>query len=457
MARLSTLAFAAAALSSLAGCALILGSFTTDGTVIGGDGGPDSRVDGATDAGDGGGPKLLVCSLDGVPHKMTSGLDIQDNPLAVHSVNGNGSDRRIAYLVSPNAKPRRMEVADVRNDGTNFSPLASSFTQTIEYIGFDNFEGGLAFIGWDNQAVTLSGSFLLDNDKTMSPPQAIATNPPLPNAAGNFNTAIVPLDLTNGIFFVAVSFSVNNQPQQDMYAGTVKLGQGSPLPPLEKVQSFNARPEFNSSGVLLDRVNRKAAILIGADKGLGDAQVLTIDFSAAPKGLGLRPLPGLGGSHVLGSFVAPSVAAPGTNGVGFLTGDLVNTSVPFGMHAGTIADDKITSFVVTDMPPLVPFATVDDLAIDKATFEWRFFQGFGPQLLVAGRKTGSGDGVNLVWLDGKGNMRAKASGATALFPTEKVSGAGATFRGTPTAVFATLSVIWRTEAHDVMLADVTCK
>lgn len=457
MARLSTLAFAAVAFSCLGGCALILGGFTTDSNLSPDGGGTDARADGTTDGGgDGSTPKLLVCAVDGIPHKITTNLDIFEQPLAVHVGSGN-NDRRIAYLIAPQQKPRLIEVDDVKSDGSGFMQLPFAFAQGIEYVGFDNFDGGFAFVGFNSQAATLGGSFLLDKDNAPSPVQAIALNPPMPNSVGNFIAAIVPLDIVNGIFFVAVSFSVNNQPQQDLYAGTVRLSQGAPLPPLEKIQGFPNRPEFNSSGIVLDRVNRQAAIIIGADKGLGDSQVLTIDFSSTPKGLGMRNLPGLGGSHVLGSFVAPSVPAPGTNGAGFLTGDLTNSTIPFGMHTGMITDDKTKTFAIADMPPLVPFATVDDLAIDKASFEWRFFSVVGPQLVIAGRKTGTGDGVNLVWLDGKGSLRAKASGTGALVPGEKVSGAAATFRNPPTVVFAQLSVMWRTEAHDIMMADVTCK
>lgn len=453
MRRFSTVALSLFAVSSLAGCALILGGFTTDSNISPDGGGNDARADGTTDGGDGGGPKLLVCAVDGVPHKILNNPDASENPLGVHVINGNGDQRRIAYLLT--SPKRRVEIDDVRNDGSNLVSVPFAFGQNIEYIGYNAFDGGFAFIGFDNNAATLSASFLLDKDQMPSSPAAIALNPPLPNSVSNFSTAIVPLDLNAGIFFVAVSFSVNNAQAQDVYAGSVKLSAGSPLPPLEKVQSFNARPDF--SGIALDRAGHKAALLIGADKGLGEMQVLTVDFTAAPKGLGLRPLPGMSGSHVLGTFMAPSVPAPGTNGAAFLTGDLANQGVVMGYHSGTIADDKVSTFVVADMPALVKFDSIDDLAIDKATFEWRFFPVVGPQLVIAGRKTGTGDGVNLAWFDAKGSLRARSAGATALFPSEKVSGAGATFRSPPTAIFATLSVIWRTEAHDIMLADVTCK
>ncbi len=457
MRRFSTLAFTAVALSSLAGCALILGSFTTDGTIGGGDGGPDSRVDGATDGGDGGPPqKVLGCSLDGIPHKVISNnLDINEQPLAIHAINGN-SDRRIAYLLAPSQKARFVEVDDVKSDGSGFSPLQQAFASGIEYVGFDNFDGGFAFIGYDGSALTLRGSYLRDNDKTPSFPQAIAVNPPLTNGTSNFNTAIVPLDLANGIFFVAVSFSINNQPQQDLYAGTVDLNKGNG-PGLEKIQGFASRPEFSSSSIVLDRANHQAAIIISPDKGLGDSQVLTIDFTSTPKSLGMRNLPGPQAAHVVASFMAPSVPAPGTNGASFLTGDLTNSSVPFNMFAGTLQDDKTKTFLVGDLPAPTKFDSIDDLAVDKSAFEWRFFQVIGPQLVIAGRKTGTGDGVNILWFDGKGTLRGKASGATALVPTEKVSGAAATFRSPPAAVFAQLAMMWRTEAHDVMIADVTCK
>lgn len=376
--------------------------------------------------------------------------------MAIHTINGGSNDRRVAYLLSVQGQPRRIAVANVRNDGTNFNPLPPvQFSQQAEYIGFNNFDGGFAFVAYDSNTSTFSGSFVLDSENNPSLPQPIALNPPVSGSISNFVAAIVPLDLANTMFFVAVGFQQNNQ--TTVYAGTARLGSGPPAPPLEKMETFAQRPNIDSSGVALDRAQRRASILVGADQGIGGAKLLGVDFSVTPKSLGLRPLTTGGSGQVVAGFMAPSVANAGTNGAALLIGDLLNPNVPFGVRVGMVTDDKITSFNVTDLPPFVQFQAIEDLAIDKGGAEWRFFPVVGPQVLMFGRKTNSGNGVNLVWLDNTGKLRAKASGATALVPSEKVAGAAGTFRSPPTAVFGNMAILWLTEGHELWTADVSCQ
>jgi hypothetical protein len=455
---LSRLGTALFALASLTGCGLILGTFTTDGNV-GKDGGSDAtstdatEADGNTDAAPP--PKVLGCVIDGVPHKIGyGGPDPEDQPLVIHAQQGN--DRRIAFRAIVSSR-RRVIIADVKSDGTGLNPiLLANVPATADVIGMGNFEGGLGFLHYDPPTNSIGGTVLLDVAGAPTATVTIPTVDAVPPNPSAFASAIVPLDIANGVFFVAVGWSVVPG-TTEVYAGAARLfGGGPPLPPLPKLTSI-AKVNFESDDVMLDHAGSKATIILNSDQGLGQAQVMELSFGPSPTKPTIRNLNGVNGGKVIFGTAAPSVATPGINLALFLSGDLNSQSVPFGFVTSSIDDGKIGGIDLATMPPQVKFDKVEDLPADKANVEFRFFPQVGPQSLIVGRYTGTGAGINLLWFDGKGYLRGRASGESALVPNLSIAGAAATFRSPPTAIFAGLSVLWKNTAKELFLADVTCK
>ncbi len=456
---LSRVATATLVLASLTGCGLILGSFTTDGST-GKDGGTTDggANDGATDANPDAPqpPKPLSCVIDGTPHKTgyTAPPDPEDQPLLIHALQG--PDRRFGFRTTVNTR-RRVLVNDVKSDGTGLNPILMNLPVGADVIALGNYEGGLAFLDFDTGTASISAWMLADNTQTPTTPIAVPFADAVPANPTAFAAAIVPLDIANGVFFVAVAWGVNNQPQMDLYAGAVRVAGGGPLlPPLVKMGTVG-KLNFESDDVLLDRNGKRATILLSPNQGIGQAQAMDLSWGPSPAKPVFRDLAGVNGGKVILGGAGPSVATAGTNLALFLSGDLAQPQIPFGFVSGSIADDKITTLDLATMPPQVQFPSIDDLAVDKGNIEFRFFPQVGPQSLIVGRFTGTGAGVNLLWFDATGVLRGRASGATTLVPNANVAGAAGTFRSPPTAIFAALSVVWKTDAKDIFIADVTCK
>ncbi len=463
MRRLSTFAFSTIALFTLGGCGLILGSFTTEGGGNGDAGKETSVNDGSNDgpAVDGNPdaeppPKLLNCSLDGVSHKVLNDPSVSPERVFVHVTGGN-NNHRVGYVNITNNR-RRVNFIDMRQDATNQVPIAApSFTPASDHIAAAAYDGGFVVVGFDSGTGILYASSLPDGANAMLAAVTVATQPAMPLGASIGGFALAPVDPVNGIFFMALAVGSTQNGPYSLYAGTINVNSPAQPPPLQVVRTFNGKVEIDSGATMVDRVGRKATMIIGTQGQAIDSQIFSVDFSQnVPTISPITNLLTTGQAHVISAFTAASVPAPGVNGAAFLEGDLSNQTIPFGYRVSMVPDNKTPGLGSADMGPLVKFDSLDDLAADKAQNEWRFFAG-GAQLLITGRRTGTGDGINMLWFDNTGNLRAKASGTAALVTNEKVQSAWGTFRQPPVAVLAGMSVSWINVANDVMIADVTCR
>lgn len=162
--------------------------------------------------------------------------------------------------------------------------------------------------------------------------------------------------------------------------------------------------------------------------------------------------------------IAPGLTAATAN-LGFLEADINSgTSLP-EMYIGQTTGPALTTLNPSASLGVTTLAGLNDLIVDKSTYHWNDFTtgGGSENLLGIGPRVNSHIGVNFLWWDAKGRVRAQHTGAGDLLHGEFVYGADIAFNQAPFTVLADFELVFMKDdpdaganAIDVIAADIAC-
>ena len=166
-----------------------------------------------------------------------------------------------------------------------------------------------------------------------------------------------------------------------------------------------------SSPYLL-RVGSSVYVFVSSDPNRGGAVMYRVsDDGDAGGGSAGRPLTGATPGLVIA--VGPGAVANRYN-VGMIEFDPNSATALATMRVGAVDKAQLDTYKAPDLPKGPVFTDASELPVDKGSGAW-----FGDEFVMIGKGSpASHPGVNFVWQDSAGHLRARNTGANGLLATE---------------------------------------
>lgn len=155
------------------------------------------------------------------------------------------------------------------------------------------------------------------------------------------------------------------------------------------------------------------------------------------------------------------LARTGNVGIAFLEADLSQTTIAPAFYVGTVAPSVLSTLVPSSDLKVTTVASVGDLPINGSSYHWESFTSpvASDNLIAVGSVFPGNNGLNFIWWDSAGNVRAKNTGTASFFYSASSSyailGGDATFNGAPFPALGGLEVVYVQTSPDAStLADV---
>jgi hypothetical protein len=119
-------------------------------------------------------------------------------------------------------------------------------------------------------------------------------------------------------------------------------------------------------------------------------------------------LPLVNTGDIMQAFTIDSLASTGGVGLGVLEANLNSTTVTPVMYVGNVPGSKLASLVPSTDLRATTLASISDLPINNASYHWESFATPASDNLVGVASIyPSSNGLDFIWWDGNGNVRAK--------------------------------------------------
>jgi hypothetical protein len=405
------------------GCTSLLGDFSIGGVVATRDGGDAASSDvavGDSTTSDGpvdGALPMLKCAFTRfqnprtLPNPPAGGADAGPGSLSarlVQRVFVQHAGRDVVRVVMQGYEPMSPPFAPVvytfnPNDSQNASvTLNLDHPQDVMRI-----PGGFGIVGNDTLYPTalyvqpVPDSF--NGVNGLPPPRKLSTSTLFPQ---DFQAAAVPIgDQSTGFdYFYAASYNAGpaGTPNQVLAIARARNTETGPTivaqnPDRNAIPTPEALFPANGRVYFIRNANDNASSSIYAFPDDANTTTLPPERSLSPAG---SP------NTWFFAGIGPS-KTPGKANVGFFEVDKSGATLG-SLRVGQIDFPKLDTFVGSDLPRAITFQSLDEAPVNDGAIHW-----FGDDLVVAGRGAGN-NGVNFLWVDAFGNIRARAVAAERL-------------------------------------------
>jgi hypothetical protein len=517
--------FGIAIIASVSGCASLLGDFTTSDETNGDDGGPktdgsqnttEGSVNGddggvsdgngspqdgtVVDASEAGAVVPLACveqGHGGVRTKLGSiGNSGSNDSYSVQLFNtsvGNDTTYRAVVPENKQSGPSTYHVYSFSNGGgsSNVSDIPVPITNG-NLLQVVRYPGGLAAFGVDSVSPDAAGEpnanvlqvfKLADSSNTWSAPVSLAnmgsscTN----RIEGRF---VVNSALTDD-YYGELTFQNCAGTMTTHTVGRYENGVGAPgfwqLPP-ENMEladggsvpppSDAGPPAFDLAGLAVSGNGIYAMTNPsgnnGPDPGIG-AVVYTAPASLAG-GASPYEMPLVDPADIMQGLSITSLASTGGLGFGILEANLSSQTVTPIIYTGSVPGSKLASLnPATDLHSTT-LASISDLPINNATYHWESFVTNPPSdnFLAVGSVFPNNNGLNFIWWDGVGDVRAQKTNLSSFFYFDPstaglgIYGGDVTFSSSPLPAIAGFELVFiqtdgdAATVNDVWATQINC-
>ncbi len=472
------------------------GSSGTDGSTVGTDGAPtsdSSSADGQT-SNDDGGLTDADATIDPEFARLTC-VERQSDRIRLASLpmgSNNGDPQFLAFSM-PRTANRSSRVRVIAADGNdqihdvtydsegtpNVTERVLSagdggpgFSSRIRLLALERYASGVVMLS-EEAAVGSPGNVFairkLEDDSTAWSPRKVIAQPFLSGCRNGFNVALHVIDAAADNYYILATYQDVGTPDGGCPSGgngsgpiviraarvtnAVATWSSWPVPPQAPTGIEWVEDSFATSGgevyVLANpRTNGPpnpgtAPFLFKSDRNMGSATTTILP---------LRQGGADAGEFMLATVMSNGLGA-GTASLAFLQAALFNTTSVPTFLVGSVPTSGLTGLRPSADLAATPFVSdagpsLAEVPIDKGRSHWERFAGTpaSENLLAVSRRLNDDKGINFVWWDGKGRVRAKRAGAAGFLADRSVLRADSTFVDRPVALFANLALVW-TEAN----------
>ncbi|MEO6575678.1 MAG: hypothetical protein ABIP89_17640, partial [Polyangiaceae bacterium] len=344
-----------------------------------------------------------------------------------------------------------------------------------------SYPGGIAVLSQGGIPVDGGGSVsilqvwkLADGSNTWSGPVNV-TAPGEIDCANRFGATFQILDAASDDYLIVFTFSTGGGGSCPV-AGDPRIfgrhfhsGAGTSF---EWPMPATALPDAGSNGLDLPSqamavVGPDVYVMANPSGGGGPAGTPTlfksvIDMHAAT----LSTFPLKSPTDFMFALTLTSGLPPGSVDLGFLEADLGSGTVQPDMYVGQAGAANLTTLVPHSGLTTTTLAGLNDIIVDKASYHWNNFGAPSntENMLGIAPTVNTHIGLNFMWWDTQGRVRAQHTGATGnLLPGTLVYSADIAFTQPPFAVLADFELVFLKDdadaganAIDVVATDISC-
>ncbi len=331
------------------------------------------------------------------------------------------------------------------------------------------YPGGIAAVVLNNYADAGIGApeldlyTLSDSASTWSAPIVAipSSTGVLPNCTNNVEAVLWPMNPSANDFLIELSYTDCSSPPVFQHT-VVRTNGGSPiswpLPPLypedggadDGGDASAAAAKFDLGGIIATGSATAGSVFAltnpsgngGPNPGIGTAL-----FTAEQVSLGTvsaRELPLISSQDLMISLAIGASPNTGLVEMGFLEAQLSSTTLLPQIYVGQVTPSKMATLDPAADLRATTFSGVSALPINGASLHWDSFgsPNTSDNLVAGSAVYPSNNGMNLVWWDASGSLRAMNAGTTALFPTLPILGADAVLSNAPFPTIASFQVVY---------------
>jgi hypothetical protein len=448
-----------------------------------GSAGPDGTAPtdgGEMDANDGASPAALNCAEpNGVVHQRlgTIARSSNNDNNAVNLFNTGTPNHTIYRAVVPEQSSNMPNVYHVYtfDNGPNITdtPVPSSNGNVLKVR---RYPGGLAALveqnvtdaGFSSQELAV---YTLDDSATAwSAGTVLTSNGILQQCANRFEGDLVVINAAQGDFLAEIEFESCGNPPTTTHAA---MRTASPMPAIWPLPPQNQEADAGDAGPPPQSFDIGALITSGTtvysltnpsgnggpSPGIGSA--LFTSSATALNQVTTRELALVNTSDLMQGLSMSLLSRTGNIGVAFLEADLSQTTIAPSFYVGSVAPSVMATLVPSSDLKATTVASVGDLPINGASYHWESFASpvASDDLIAVGSVFPGNNGLNFIWWDSAGNVRAKNTGTSSFFYSASsayaILGGDATFSGTPFPALGGFEVVYvQTSSDASTLADV---
>ncbi len=520
--------FGVAVVVSVSGCASLLGDFTTSGESSGDDGGtnPDgspNTVDGAVNGDDGGPtadsandvtapldgpvadaneagavvPLSCVEQAGGVRRKIGSVAKSASNDGSrvqlFNTGNGNQSGYRAYVPESPSSGPTIHHIYSFnQGNGGNVTdtpiPVSNNNGQTLDVVRYATGIAALVFGNLNDGGIStpvLQVLKLEDAVNVWAPPVTLTVLSA--SCVNRIEGTLLVKNAASNDYFVEFAYQNGCGTTTTITHQTEHFvaGSGSPgfwqLPPqnVEVPDGGDAGPPADAGGNITFQLQGLAAAGTGlyamtSPQGNGGPNpgigVALYTSTTANTGASAYEVPLLDDSDIMQGLSIQSLASTNDIGLAILEADLSSQTVTPVVYAGHVPGSKLATLNPSTDLRATTLASISDLPINNSTYHWESFTSplASDNLLGVGSIFPNNNGLNFLWWNGEGAVRAQRTNTTGFFYFDPsttglaIYGGDVTFTSAPFAAIAGFELVFiqsdseASTVNDIWATQINC-
>ncbi|HXX69506.1 MAG TPA: hypothetical protein VEK07_20145 [Polyangiaceae bacterium] len=437
---------------------------TTGGNGSTQDGGSDAAATDASDA------ALALLPCEPVGGAVVTGLGTisrssSNNQNTVRLFNVGSSNQQQYRAIVPESSttgPTIFHTYSFGNNNGGASPDAP-IPYNGNVIALARYQGGIAALVSENlfdagtTVPVLDVYTIADDEGSWSAPNVLTSGGPLPTCLNQTSGALWVLDPTAPSYLYDVTY----QPCPPSPSTTVHLvGQTGSAPlamwplPLEDM----VQPDGGDAGNTVDAAAQGFSVagITAAPAGGSSTPIFAIAntsnggpqpgigstlFTSSVQDLGnvtVRELPLVAPSDLMQALSVQTLpttgSSPGNVGLVFLEANLTVQNVTPLFYVGALPPSQMTTLDPSSDLPATALSGISDIPINAAAYHWESFASpfASDNMLGVGPVFTTGAGLNFLWWDASGALRARSTSASALFADAGVIlGGDVTFTSAP--------------------------
>lgn len=446
---------------------------STDAT-MGGDGSSqDGGPDAATDAGDATALALLNCAPVGgavvTPLGTISRSSSNDqNTVRLFNV-GTANETQYRAIV-PESSTTGPTIYHTYSFGNNNGPPPDTpIPDQGNVIALARYTGGIAALVSENlydagtTVPALDVYTIADTENNWTGPNILTSGAPLQTCFDRTSGGLWVLDPSGPSYLY--DFAYQACPPSPPTTGHVVGQTGAPLATWPLPLEYMLEPDGGDAGVTVDAAAQAFELagitaappggastpifaLANPDNGGPQPGIGSTLFTASVQALGnvtTAELPLVDPADLMQALSIQTLPSTGNIGLVFLEANLTVQNVVPLFYVGSLPASQVATLDPSTDLPVTTLSSISDIPINSAVYHWESFSSpvASDNVLGVGPVFTTSAGLNFLWWDGSGALRARSTNASALFADAGVVlGGDVTFNSAPFPALGQFEVVF---------------